>query len=37
VLTTTLLTDVVDPTLGEAVPISFRTDGRWIWRLSTCT
>ena len=31
VLTTTLLTDVVDPTLGEAVPINFRTDGRWIW------
>ncbi|HVT66522.1 MAG TPA: hypothetical protein VHF26_02150 [Trebonia sp.] len=25
------LADIVDPTAGEAVPASFRTDGEWIW------
>jgi hypothetical protein len=25
------LPDVVDPVRGPVVPVSFRTDGRWIW------
>ncbi|WP_329110956.1 hypothetical protein OG792_17785 [Micromonospora sp. NBC_01699] len=31
VITTTLLDDVVDPARGAAVPMSFRTDGTWVW------
>jgi hypothetical protein len=30
-LTTGQEADVVDPERGEVVPLSFRTDGRWIW------
>lgn len=29
--TTTILTDALDPTRGAVVPMSFRTDGAWIW------
>jgi hypothetical protein len=32
VLTSTArMADVLDPTAGESVPASFRTDGEWIW------
>jgi hypothetical protein len=32
VMTTTALdTDQVDPTRGAVVPVSFRTDGAWVW------
>jgi hypothetical protein len=27
--------DVVDPSRGEVVPTSFRTDGQWIWNDAT--
>jgi hypothetical protein len=30
-LTTATFTDVVDPARGAVVPMSFRTDGTWIW------
>ncbi|WP_261574586.1 hypothetical protein [Frankia gtarii] len=26
-----LLPDVLDPARGEVVPLTFRTDGRWVW------
>ncbi|MFD0598237.1 hypothetical protein ACFQZ4_43145 [Catellatospora coxensis] len=29
--TSSLLADVVAPERGEVVPMTFRTDGRWIW------
>lgn len=29
--TGSLLADAVDPHLGDVVPMTFRTDGRWIW------
>lgn len=29
--TTSVLPDVLDPTRGAVVPMSFRTDGTWIW------
>ncbi|MEV4626864.1 hypothetical protein AB0J90_11320 [Micromonospora sp. NPDC049523] len=31
VITTTLFDDVVDPARGASVPMSFRTDGTWVW------
>ena len=34
-LTTARLDDVVDPARGDAVPMSFRTDGTWIWSDAT--
>jgi len=30
-VTTATFTDVVDPARGAVVPMSFRTDGTWIW------
>lgn len=30
-MTTGLIDDVIDPERREVVPLSFRTDGRWIW------
>ena len=30
-VTTALMDDVVDPERGKAVPMSFRTDGVWVW------
>ena len=30
-LTLATLDDIVDPSRGAVVPMSFRTDGRWIW------
>jgi hypothetical protein len=30
-MTTATFTDVVDPARGAVVPMSFRTDGVWIW------
>jgi hypothetical protein len=30
-VTTAVMDDVVDPTRGRRVPMSFRTDGSWIW------
>jgi hypothetical protein len=29
--TSSLMADIVEPARGEAVPIMFRTDGRWVW------
>ncbi|WP_326557888.1 hypothetical protein [Micromonospora sp. NBC_01796] len=31
VITTTLFDDAVDPARGASVPMSFRTDGTWVW------
>lgn len=30
-VTTALVNDVIEPDRGPAVPMTFRTDGRWIW------
>ncbi|WFE27094.1 hypothetical protein O7623_28230 [Solwaraspora sp. WMMD791] len=30
-LTTATMADVVDPELGEVVPLTYRTDGRFVW------
>jgi hypothetical protein len=30
-ITTALDTDQLDPSRGEVVPVSFRTDGVWVW------
>ncbi|GAA2025162.1 hypothetical protein GCM10009839_23960 [Catenulispora yoronensis] len=30
-MTTASEPDIVDPARGEVVPMSFRTDGEWIW------
>ncbi|OHV30843.1 hypothetical protein CC117_27385 [Parafrankia colletiae] len=29
--TATTMADVVDPARGDVVPLTFRTDGRWVW------
>jgi hypothetical protein len=34
-LTTARMRDVIDPARGDAVPMSFRTDGTWIWSDAT--
>jgi hypothetical protein len=34
-LTTARLNDVVDPSRGNGVPMSFRTDGTWFWSDAT--
>ncbi|WP_406077931.1 hypothetical protein [Micromonospora sp. NBC_00858] len=34
-MTTGRLNDVVEPQRGEVVPMSYRTDGRWLWTDST--
>ncbi|MGP3925686.1 hypothetical protein [Streptomyces sp. 8N616] len=34
-VTTALMDDVVDPPRGAVVPMSFRTDGTWIWTDTT--
>jgi hypothetical protein len=34
-VTTALMDDVVDPARGRRVPMSFRTDGHWIWTDAT--
>jgi hypothetical protein len=33
--TSSLMADIVDPARGEVVPITFRTDGRWVWSDAT--
>jgi hypothetical protein len=33
--TSSLMSDVVDPARGEVVPMTFRTDGRWVWTDAT--
>ncbi len=34
-ITTAMMDDVVDPSRRKAVPMNFRTDGKWVWTDST--
>jgi hypothetical protein len=35
IATSSLMQDIVDPARGEVVPLTFRTDGRWVWTDAT--